>query len=420
MIDLPQADGIEPVPDERRTLGLLDQGVLWSSMGVSLVGVVTGAALVPTLGFWPAVAVTLAGGAIGAALLAASAALGARTALPAMALLRRSLGDRGSLVPTVLNVVQLVGWSAVETWTVAYTAHALVGRGPALPYYLAAGALGIALAVIGPLGVVRRVLRRLMAPLLVLALGYLLVRLAAAGVDTGLAGDGSLSTLAALDLVIAYNASWLPLAPDYTRYSRRSRDAAIGAGGGFFVGTALVFALGLLAATRVGGVDPAFPLVAVAPFAFGSLAAWILVADESEKTFANVYSAAVSAQNLVPALSQRVAVVLVGIGATLIAYQLDVPGLFNFLYLLGAFFVPLFGAVFADRLRPANPAATLVAWSAGFLVYEWIQPTAIHALAWLTPAPLGGGDLGASLPAFAVAFGLRLALAPLLRPRLAT
>jgi putative hydroxymethylpyrimidine transporter CytX len=408
VIELPATDGIEVVPDERRTLGLLDQGTLWANMGVSLVGVVTAAGLIPALGFREAAAMIVVGAFLGAVLLGLSARMGAETGRPGMAILRRSLGDRGAAVPSVLNVVQLVGWSAVETWTVAYTAHALVGHGPALPYYLAAGAAGIALAIIGPLGVVRRVLRRVMTPLLLVSLAYLLVRLGARA-HTGSSGVGGLSRLAALDLVIAYNASWLPLAPDYTRYTRRPRDAALGAGVGYLLGTLLVFAVGLLAAAA-GSVDPAYPLASVTPLALGTLAAWILVADESEKTFANVYSAAVSAQNLLPRLSQRVAIVAVGGIATAIAYQLDVPSLFQFLFLLGAFFLPLFGAVLADRLLAADPAATLAGWAVGFLLYEWIQPTSIDALQRLVPAPLGGGSLGASLPAFGAAFAVRLAV----------
>ncbi len=407
MIELGPTDGIDAVPDVRRTLGLLDQGTLWANMGVSLVGVVTAASLIPALGFWEAGAIILIGGVLGATLLALSARLGAETGRPGMAILRRSLGDRGAALPSLLNVAQLVGWSAVETWTVASTAQALVGRGPALPYYLVAGAAGVALAVVGPLGVVRRVLRRVMTPLLLLSLAYLLVRLGA-NAHPAASGSGSLSRLAALDLVIAYNASWLPLAPDYTRYTRRPRDAAVGAGVGYLLGTLLVFAVGLLAAAA-GAVDPNAPLASVTPFAFGTLAAWILVTDESEKTFANIYSTAVSAQNLLPRLPQRLTVVAVGVVATAIAYQLDVPSLFQFLFLLGAFFLPLFGAVLADRLMSADPLATLIAWAVGFLVYEWIQPTTVRALQPLVPAALGDGTIGASLPAFAAAFVVRLA-----------
>ena len=254
-LKLPVADGIEPVPDERRVLGFLDQGTLWANLGVSLVGIVTGAALVPTLSFGTAMLVLVLGGLIGACLLAASAWLGATTALPAMAIMRRALGVRGARLPTVLNILQNTGWSAVETWTVAEAAHALpvIGGGPRIVYYLVAGALGIVLAVTGPLGVVRRLLRRYVTPLLAIALAYLLIALLR-DADLGIAATGGLPFMVALDIVIAYNASWLPLAPDYTRFSGRPARAALGAATGYFLGTSLVFIIGFLVGT-LGGVS---------------------------------------------------------------------------------------------------------------------------------------------------------------------
>jgi purine-cytosine permease-like protein len=151
----------------------------------------------------------------------------------------------------------------------------------------------------------------------------------------------------------------------------------------------------------------------------GLLVAAVVVADESEKTFANVYSTAVSLQNLAPALSQRLAVVAVGAVATAIAWWLSIDRYINFLLLLGAVFVSLFGAVIADRLRSPRPLATAVAWVAGFLLYEWIQPPTVTSIADAEHSvaraiglgahfPLGHGSLGASLPAFAVAFCVRL------------
>ena len=417
-LKLPAADGVEPVPDERRVLGFLDQGTLWANLGVSLVGVVLGASLVPTLSLGTAMLVLLIGGLIGACLLAASAWLGATTALPAMAIMRRALGVQGARVPTVLNVLQNTGWSAVETWTVAEAAHALpvIGGGPRIVYYLVSGLLGIVLAVTGPLGVVRRLLRRYVTPLLAIALAYLLVALLG-DADLGIAATGGLPVMVALDIVIAYNASWLPLAPDYTRFSGRPVRAALGAATGYFAGTSLVFAIGFLIGTLGPVADTSGVVTAAGGLAFGSLAIAIIVADESEKTFANVYSTAVSIQNLAPRASQRALIVVIGVVATVIAYQLSISRFFDFLLLLGAVFVPLFGAVIADHLRPRRPALTAIAWAAGFVTYQWLSPTSVHVLhsaenaltgALGVPLPLGDGSWGASLPAFVVAFALRL------------
>jgi nucleobase:cation symporter-1, NCS1 family len=254
-----------------------------------------------------------------------------------------------------------------------------------------------------------------MTPVLFAALVYLLVRLALRA-DYHLPARGGLGFWVALDLVIAYNASWLPLVPDYTRYTRDPLRAALGAAGGYFLGTTLVLIVGVLAATLGDATETSRAIAALAGLGGGVIAAAVLIADESEKTFANVYSTAVSFQNLAPRFSQRAAIVVVAVVATVIAYQLSVSRYLNFLYLLGAVFVPLFGAVIADRLRDAQPAATVTAWVCGFLVYEWISPSGVtvaaaaqHAVTRLLALPfqLGSGSLGASLPAFAVAFAVR-------------
>jgi Permease for cytosine/purines, uracil, thiamine, allantoin len=184
----------------------------------------------------------------------------------------------------------------------------------------------------------------------------------------------------ALDLVIAYNASWLPLAPDYTRYSADRFRAALGAALGYFAGTSLVMVIGLLAATLSAATSTTTgAILALSGFAGGFIATAVVVADESEKTFANVYSTAVSFQNLAPRCPQRLAIIVISTIATLIAYRLSVSDYINFLYLLGAIFVPLFGAVIADWLDQPAPLVTVAAWIIGFLAYEWLNPSQVAA-----------------------------------------
>ena len=97
----------------------------------------------------------------------------------------------------------------------------------------------------------------------------------------------------------------------------------------------------------------------------------------------------------------------------------------SFLFLLGSFFIPLFGVLAADFvLGAASPVAVrwsgLVAWLGGFVVYQWIQPTGpAFWTSWLGHVPDAGTvTTGASIPAFAVGFLLyaALRLRPAARP----
>ena len=95
MDDTP-AWGITPVPERLRVLGLLDQGLLWGNLGVSLLVLVAGTYLVPALSLPDAFLAIVVGGLIGNAMLGVAAMIGADARVPAMVLMRAPLGRRGS------------------------------------------------------------------------------------------------------------------------------------------------------------------------------------------------------------------------------------------------------------------------------------------------------------------------------------
>src|SRR5688572_25090747 len=117
--------GIEPVPERLRLLGLVDQFLLWSNLGVSLLVIVIGSFLVPGLSLPDAFVAILLGSLIGNLMLAGAGLIGADARVPGMVLMRAPLGRVGSYVPTVLNVVQCLGWATFEIIIIAAAAAAL-------------------------------------------------------------------------------------------------------------------------------------------------------------------------------------------------------------------------------------------------------------------------------------------------------
>lgn len=200
-----------------------------------------------------------------------------------------------------------------------------------------------------------------------------------------LSGGGATSFWTAADIVIALPISWVPLAADYTWHVRSGRAAFTGAAVGYGQATVVMFALGVLAlaAYGSGGLDVVDALPAVP---LGALAVLVLVVVELDEAFANLYSTAVSAQNVVARLDRRVLTVGVGTLATALALTFDVVAYELFLFLIGAVFVPLVGVfVVAYWLLPRGgwdtsdsaPARPLLLlpWVVGFVAYQLTLPT---------------------------------------------
>jgi len=441
--------GIEPVPPERRRLSGLDLAVLWGDLSVGLLVMVTGALLVPALGFPRALLAIVVGSLIGCVPLAVFGLAGEREGVPSMVLFRPVLGLRGSFLPSALNLLQLVGWTAVEFWAMGHVANvasrSLFGLDAPGLWLAVVAVLCTVLAVGGPVLVVRRWLERFGVYVLLGTAVWITVRALSAG-DLGAVwsgpGEGGLPFWLAVDLVIVMPVSWLPLVADYNRFARPGTHGFAGTYLGYLLGNVWFYALGALLVLGAGATADVLGIgTAVAGAAGGAFLLLALLAGESDNAFANLYSSAVSIQNVVPRAPQRWLVLALGALAYGLALALSMDRYELFLLLIGSVFVPLFGVFAADwlvrhrgrygRERLFVPTGVrwlaLVPWLAGFVVYHWCVPTgpagwveAVRTVVadWLgLPFPLFGSALGASLPGFAVAFGLTLLLP---RPRAAT
>jgi NCS1 family nucleobase:cation symporter-1 len=423
--------GIEPVPERLRVLGALDTTLLWTNLGISLLVLVLPAFF--DLSLRDALAATLVGGLIGNGMLAVAAMIGADARVPTMVLQRAPLGRLGSYLATALNVLQCLGWAIFELIVIATAAgllsDQLFGFEAIWVWKLVFGGVALLLALLGPIGFVRRFVRKFAIWAVVASVIYLGWWILD-GADLGAVwaeGGHKGSFWLAVDIVIAVTVSWAPLVADYTRFSRDRGSAFVGAGLGYLLPTLFQFGFGsILVLSR--GVDPDHPELILTAIAGGGVAAALallaLTVDETDEAFANVYSAAVSTQNLVPRVSQRLLIVGASVLATAGALAIDMRSYQRFLLLLGAVFVPLLGVLVAHWLlagmhytrahvfeSPAVRPGSLVAWIAGFVAYEWLhQPTDLGFWSsWLSHLPTPSYQIGASLPSFAVAFLLTAA-----------
>ena len=433
-------------PRDRDRLTGFDLGILWADLSIGVLVILSGTLLVPALGLPEAVLAIVVGSAIGCVPLALVALAGQRAGVPTMVLLRSVLGRRGSVLPSILNIAQLIGWTGFEFWVMGVIAARMSAHVPGLssywPWLGVVAVICTTLALFGPILVIRKWLERFGAWVIGAVGLWITVRLLMKPDLHALwsrPGTGGMPFWVGVDLVISQPVSWLPLVADYSRFARSSRAAAGGtylgylAGNIWFylLGAALVLAAGLTDATPVGLAE------AIAALAGGWIVMLVLLVGETDEAFADIYSAAISTLNISDRVSRRGAILAVAAGGVALAAWLGLrPGdgilaFESFLFLLGSIFIPLFGVFVADFFLLSRAArgvrasrgssfrpGALVAWAIGFLVYQWSVPTgpAVWQSAlgtvfrdWLhAPYPLAGSAMGASIPSFAAALGAHL------------
>jgi putative hydroxymethylpyrimidine transporter CytX len=412
-----------------RTLGLLDQFGFWGNLGVSLLGFSGAIAILAPYGVKPltfgaAVMATVVGSALGGLILGATLVLGPKTGAPAMVILRGVLGARASIVPTVFNIAQCLGWAVFELVVISTGLRALThDHVPRWLCLVVAGAVTTGLTI-WPLGWIRS-LRKYVSVLVVAALVVLAFGLLRNPLPH-LAGSWQGFWLA-VDAAVALTISWVPLGADYSRHSRSARSAFAGGFLGYGVTQVACLVVGLVALAQVAqDGNKIFDLFIGLPL--GTIAFAVLVIRETDQSFANVYSTAMSIQNLRPNVDRRILTVAIGILITVLALTININDYANFLYLIGAVFVPMSGVLVAVWWRtrgesldlsesaPTRPAM-LGAWLVGFAVYQLINPGSLaHWSSFWTTASThlhtaGHTWLSASVTSFAVALLLALPFA---------
>ena len=417
-----------------RTLSTVDQLGLWGNLGVSLLGFAGGLAILQPSGVAPlsmpaAVTAIVTGSLLGGIVLGVTLLLGARTGAPAMVLMRGLFGAKASVIPTVLNIAQCLGWAVFELVVISGGLQALTrGHLPSWCTVLIAGAVTTALTI-RPLGAIR-VLRKYVSVLVVVALIVLawgLLRHPIGAVSGSWSGF-----LLAVDAAVALTVSFVPLGADYSRHSRTGRGAFLGGFVGYGVAQIACLLIGVVALAQLQqDPDGIYSLFLSLPL--GTAAFAVLVIRETDQSFANVYSTAVSIQNLRPHWDRRVLTVLIGAAITVAALTIDIGQYQSFLYLIGAIFIPLSGVLVAAWVRTRGVGwdtsttarvrpAMLIAWAVGFCAYQVINPGSINGWSdmWTsigqTLHTLGHPWLSASVTSFVVALALAL---PFSRPAVA-
>jgi putative hydroxymethylpyrimidine transporter CytX len=355
---------------------VLQSGLVWFGAGVSIAEILTGTYLAP-LGFWKGLAAILTGHLIGCLMMYFAGIIGGRTRRSAMETTRMSFGRLGGIFFALLNILQLVGWTAIMIYDGAGAVNELFKAGIWV-WALVIGGLILLWILVGltNLGWINRISMSALFILTLILSGVIFRH--------GMLPETAQTSIpfgAAVELSVAMPLSWLPLISDYTRGAEAPGRATLASVLVYGLVSVWMYVIGLGAALFTGQSDIAGIM---AKAGLGVAALIILILSTVTTTFLDAWSAGISAESLDGRLSGKgktIAAVVTVIG-TLGAALFNMDDITGFLYLIGSVFAPMIAIQIADFfiLKKNHDAEkinlrNLIIWAIGFALYRFLMTT---------------------------------------------
>ncbi len=361
---------IQNTNDKKGGTSLFENGLIWFGAGVSIAEILTGTYFAE-LGFKRALLAILIGHIIGCAMFFLAGVIGGKQRLSAMETAKNSFGRIGGQFFAIMNVIQLVGWTAIMIYDGALAANGIFSIGSWV-WCLVIGALIILWIMIGiaDLGKLNTVA---MAALFILTLVLCKVIFIDGSISSAAVSDG-MSFGAAIELAVAMPLSWLPLIADYTREAEKPVKAAAVSTAVYGAVSCWMYIIGMGAALFTGESDIALIMVKAG---LGVLGLIIVIFSTVTTTFLDAYSAGISQESITPKVKGKyVAVVVAAIG-TVAAMIFPMDDITDFLYLIGSVFAPMIAIQIADyfiihrdRREITVDVRNSIIWIIGFILYR--------------------------------------------------
>ena len=356
----------------KKGTSLFENGLIWFGAGVSLAEILTGTYFAP-LGFQKGIWAIIIGHIIGCLMLFFAGLIGGKVRKSSMETVKQSFGSKGGLLFSVLNVLQLVGWTAIMIYDGALAADGVLHTGIWV-WAIIIGALIVVWIFVGltNLGKLNTVA---MTALFILSLVLFKVIFFGTGSAAPVVDDGSLTFGAAVELAVAMPLSWLPLISDYTREAKEPVKATAVSAIIYGLVSCWMYVIGMNAAIYTGESDIASIMVKAGLGIAGLL---IIVFSTVTTTFLDAYSAGISSESVFSRINGKYAAIAVTVIGTIGAIVYPMDNITDFLYLIGSVFAPMIAIQIADffllkradSLGEAVDITNAVIWVIGFILYR--------------------------------------------------
>jgi putative hydroxymethylpyrimidine transporter CytX len=402
--------GIGPINKKDKTLTGKDYFFLWSSLGVGLL-VISAGSFIYTSDVLDALFVIILGSVVGSVLLGLAGKIGSDHSIPSVVSMRPSFGIYGSYLLTILNVLQLIGWATFEI-TILSKAASIFTHGFVSFYIwsIVFGIITIVFGISGPLGIIKQWINKFAIWIVYGSTIIMLINLIFFGGghhdNTNLApGNSHFDFFNSLDLVIAMPLSWLPLVADYNRFAQNGKNAFLGTFIGFSITNILFYLIGVLL-----GINDVFEILfAIQTFFYGFILL-ILIVDEIDNVFADIFSSAMSFKNIFDKINYKYLVIIFTVLSCILSNIIPINQYESFLLLIGALFSPLFTIVLIDyyvikkgklsvdifyKKYDKFKTSAFISFFIGTLTYLILSP--------ISPIHIESLNLGSTIPSMIVA-----------------
>lgn len=357
--------------DVKRT-SLFENGLIWFGAAVSIAEIITGTYFAP-LGFKKGLTAILLGHLLGCGLLFFAGVIGGKTRKSSMETVKMSFGEKGSLLFSILNILQLVGWTGIMIYDGALAANGVLDAGH-LVWCLLIGGLIILWIMIGikNLGKLNTVAMGALF-IMTIVLSFVIFK------------DGSVSSTvsdamtfgAAVELSVAMPLSWLPLISDYTRDAKEPVKASFVSSVLYGVVSCWMYLIGMGAALFTGESDIAKILLKAG---LGIVGLFVVIFSTVTTTFLDAWSAGISSESVSKKLNGKWVAIIAAVIGTIGAIAFPMQNITDFLYLIGSVFAPMiavqlatFFVLKADSSSQGYDVVNLVVWLVGFIIYRLLM-----------------------------------------------
>ncbi|MFC0560358.1 purine-cytosine permease family protein [Halalkalibacter alkalisediminis] len=353
-------DNIKPTPQNKRTMTFFSTFALWLAANVVITSVLTGMLFVPDISWKTAIWAIIIGSAIGAIPLALTGAIGTRTGLSTMVMTRAAFGQKGAILPSIVNTIILIGWSWIQAFlaglSLDYAISYATGYSNIALFVILTQVLVVGITIYGHCGV-ERLEKYVSIGMLILStvVFYKLFTTydVSSLISMQVSQNPEITTIIAFDIVVATAFSWMSTVCDFNRHAKSEKKAMAGTYLGYVLASLIAMGLGATVSgfSILAGMEQTYdPTLLLVAYGFGFVASIVVFLSVVSTNVMALYSASMSFMNVFSNVSFWKPVAVIGLITIIGALLQDalMANFFDFILLIATLFIPIFAIVLVD------------------------------------------------------------------------